>query len=143
MSASSNPFLSRARLVWGVLLMGQGVFAGVVAFLLSGGRFEPSGGPVEVYGPLAWAVLVVTLFAAVLLRSQESRRELGGQATPPGRWLTTRILIGALSEGPVILALCFLLLTGETHPFAAIAVIGFLFGAAQFPLVGPTAPDEA
>ena len=129
--------LSRARLIWGVLLMGQVIFGGVVVFLLSKGGFEPKGGPIEVYGPLAWTVLCVTLLIAVLIRSRESRRELGGQVTPPTQWLTTRILIFALSEGPVLLALCLYLITGETQPFAVIAVIGFLFGLAMYPLEGP------
>ena len=113
-----------ARLIWGVLLAGQVIFAVVAAVLIQSAAFPPNP---AIGGPAALAAAVLLVLAvpiALFLRGQTLKRGWVGETVRPGAYVTGNIIVWAAVDVVTFLGLFAGLLGGALWPYAVPAAAG-------------------
>lgn len=121
-----------AQVIHGALVVGVGVFLAIVAVLQSGGSIQGNASLVTLGWmlPLGLGAAAVTAAPAVRRVALAAARAQPAQAVE--RFVQTSILLGAILEGPALLAAVMGLLSGSGLPLVVGAALVVAM-ALQFP----------
>lgn len=126
------PKFRTAQLIHSALVVGVGVFLAVVAVLQASGSMPAQPG----FETLGWALPLALGVAGAVAAPQFRRVAIAAARAQPAaaadRFLQSSILVGAILEGPALLAGVMGLISGSGLPLVVGAVLVLLL-AVQFP----------
>ncbi|MEX0885593.1 MAG: hypothetical protein WD009_04055 [Phycisphaeraceae bacterium] len=132
--------LTIVRIIWGALLFGQLVVAGIFIYLTLDGGFAGSPDLHPLLGYVAVAVLVVAVPVAHIARQQTYKANWRGDAVSVNGYITgTIIYLGAL-EGAAIVGLIAVLVTGRLAPGLIVPAVAIILQIVNFPTGKPLQP---
>jgi hypothetical protein len=129
------------RVIWAALILGQVVFAAVIAVINSGD--QPVGDDAELGQVLFYAsagLLALAVPTAYFIRGQIYKANWRGNAITPAGYISGNLLFLAMLEGASLLSLVAVLLGGAFWPNALPAALAVVVQLVNFPDGKPMRP---